>query len=126
MTTPPARILIIEDDPDQSMLFAQVLSMGGYQVQVAGDAEMALGYLAQSAYNLLLVDWDLPVMTGDALINLVKVQYPASKTVLFSNHMDVDRIAADCGADAWFRKSDDIFRLRKMIAELLDQPARRT
>jgi len=110
---------MVEDDPDQATLFVMVLKSAGYEVTNMLDAATALAQLAESPWQLLLADWDLPVMKGDALITIVKAQSPAIKTVLFSNHIDVDKIAAACGADAWFRKSDDIFRLRKMIAELL-------
>jgi len=121
MASTPPRILMVEDDPDQAMLFAQVLSMVKYQVTSVPDAESALQQLAQSPFDLLLVDWDLPGMKGDTLITTVKAQYPTIPTILFSNHINVQEAAAACHADAWFRKSDDILRLRKMVADLLEK-----
>lgn len=115
------RILLVEDDPDQAALFAQIMTLAGFQVTTAFDAESALEQQAQSPFDLLLVDWDLPGMKGDTLIATVKAQYPLSKTVLFSNHTHVNEAAATCHADAWFRKNNDIFLLRQMITDLLRQ-----
>jgi len=52
-------------------------------------------------------------------VKQVKAQYPAVKTILFSNYMHVDQAAAACGADGWFRKVDNSAHLRQMIAKLL-------
>ena len=119
MSPNPARILLVEDDPEQAMLFSQVLSLSGYEVVSVFDAREAIERLADTTFDLLLVDWDLPGMKGDAFCTLAKEQLPGTKTVLYSNYANVDEGARNCGADAWFRKSDDILRLRKKIAELL-------
>jgi len=114
------RILLVEDDPAQATLFAQVLRMSGYTVVTADTAEEAVELLAASPFDLLLADWDLPeAMQGDALIALAKQQYPTIKAILYSNHADVDVIAAACGADAWLRKYEGILKLRTLISTVL-------
>ena len=70
---------------------------------------------------LLLADWSLPGAKGDALITTVKDRYPGIRTVLFSNHIHVDKAAAACHADGWFRKMDDSAELRRLITNLLRQ-----
>lgn len=119
----PRRILLVEDDREQAALFAQVLSMSWYNVVTVATAEAALEQLATSPFDLLLSDWDLPEMKGDALIAVVKTQYPAMRTVLFSNHTTVDQACAICGADAWFRKIEGIVKLREIINALLPRNA---
>ena len=113
------RILLVEDDAEQAILYANVLRTAGYDVVSTESAERAIEQLATEAFHLALVDWDLPGMTGDALICLLRTDYPAVKTLLFSNHTDVNQIAETCGADAWLRKSEGILRLRTMVADLL-------
>jgi len=117
------RILLVEDDPEQAMMFGQVLKSSGYQVETVATAEDARASLAASQFELLLADWSLPVMKGDALISLAKTEYPAMKTMLFSNHNDVNKAAEGAGADAWFRKIDGIARLRQAIGKLLPHNA---
>lgn len=113
------RILFVEDDPEQSLLFTIILSNDGNEVITRPDAKSALEYLKESTVALLLTDWNLPGMMGDKLIATAKAQYPAIKTILYSNHAHVDEAATICGADGWFRKMDNSANLRQMIAKLL-------
>jgi len=119
MTQPASRILLVEDDPEQAELFALILS--DYEVIIAPDAESALVRLVETPFALLLVDWDLPGMKGDALITTVKAHYPDTRTILFSNHSHVDMVAATCGADSWYHKMDSTAHLRRLVADLLRQ-----
>jgi DNA-binding NtrC family response regulator len=113
-------ILLVEDDPEQASLFAQVLQMSGSAVETVADASEAQARMTAEPFALLLVDWDLPgEMKGDALILWTKIHHSGIKTILFSNHPQVDDIAAACGADASFRKTEGIIRLRQLITALV-------
>lgn len=113
------RILLVEDDPEQADLFARVLTLKGYDVVTALDSEAALARLREGTFDLVLLDWDLPGIKGDAFIYLLKVEHPQLKTMLFSNHADIAEAARASGADAWMVKSDGIAKLREIIGELL-------
>jgi DNA-binding NtrC family response regulator len=121
MTTAAPRILLVEDDPEQAILFGKVLRSSGYTVDVAANASQAQKDLDEAPFTLLLADWSLPGMQGDALVSQAKAQHPEMKTVLFSNHSNVDQAATAAGADAWFRKIDGVARLRQLIKELLSK-----
>lgn len=122
MTIAP-KILLVEDDPEQALLFGQVLRSSGYLVDIVATAEEAQASLAVSPYELLLADWSLPGMKGDTLISLAKIEYPEMKTLLYSNHSDVNKAATAVGADAWFRKIEGVARLRQTIRNLLPRDA---
>ncbi len=113
------KILLVEDDPDQAKLFETVLTMTGYEVVTAPSVQAAIAVTRERAFDLALVDWDLPGIAGDAYILLVKVEFPQVKTLLFSNHPDVEEAARACGADAWMLKTEGIQRLRNIVVELL-------
>jgi two-component system phosphate regulon response regulator PhoB len=117
----PARILIVEDDPDQARLFSDVLQMSGYDVITVSDVEAALAATREGQPDLALIDWDLPGIKGDAYILMVKVEFPAVKTVLFSNHADVEQAANTVGADGWMLKIEGILRLQELVRALLQQ-----
>jgi CheY-like chemotaxis protein len=63
----PARILLVEDDPDALHLFATALSMRGYEVTPATSAEEASALLRARQFDLLVTDWDLPGKSGAVL-----------------------------------------------------------
>jgi DNA-binding NtrC family response regulator len=118
MTT-ATKILLVEDDPEQAMLFSRVLRTSGFAVEIAATAEEAQRYLDAAPFVMLLADWSLPGMQGDALITQAKTRYAGIKTVLYSNHTNVDKAATAAGADAWFRKIDGVTRLRQLVLDLL-------
>ncbi len=118
MTT--TNVLLVEDDCEQASLFAQVLEMSGYSVEIAADAEAAQARLTAAPFALLLADWDLGGgMNGDALICWAKAHLPGIHTILFSSHPQADEIAAACSADAAFRKIEGIAKLRQLVKNLV-------
>jgi len=110
---------LVEDDLEQATLFNHVLTREGYEVVLAGSAEAALARLTEAMFDLLLTDWYLPGINGDALIAAVKVKYPGMKTIICSSHARVSEVSRDVGADAWFCKVHSIARLRELVADLL-------
>ncbi|HEX2949747.1 MAG TPA: response regulator [Armatimonadota bacterium] len=116
-----AKILLVDDDHEQAILYTQVLEASGYAVAFVENAEDAQARLSVEPFDLLLADWDLGPhrMQGDALIAWAKEYVPQIKTILFSNHMEVDEVAAACGADAAFRKVEGIVPLRNVVSRLL-------
>jgi DNA-binding response OmpR family regulator len=63
------RILLVESDPDISDLIArQALQPLGYQVQVAGDVSSAIQQAAQTVPDLVIVDLNLPGLSGKDLL----------------------------------------------------------
>ena len=112
------KVLLVDDDNEQGMLFGQVLEMSGYSVEIVANAEAAQARLAAEPFALLLADWDLGGggMNGDALILWAKTHDPDMKTILFSNHPEVDEIAVACDADAAFRKVEGMIPLRQLVS----------
>jgi CheY-like chemotaxis protein len=64
----PARILLVEDDDDTRQLLALALGGQRHVVDQAASAPHALELLRRNAYHLVLTDYDLPGMTGSALL----------------------------------------------------------
>ena len=63
-----ARILRVEDDEDTRQLLALALGGEHYTVDQAVNAPLALELLRQKSYDLVLTDYDLPGMTGSAML----------------------------------------------------------
>ncbi len=58
------RILIVEDDPKQLMPLQTVLSQAGHSVDGVKDGETAQWLLSEKEYDLLILDWMLPHISG--------------------------------------------------------------
>lgn len=61
------RILLVEDDFEQLEPLQGILSEAGYIVDAAEDGEIAQWLISQKDYDLLIVDWMLPTISGLAL-----------------------------------------------------------
>ncbi len=59
-----AKILIVEDDDAIRANVADELELEGYSVEAVGSAEAAIEVLAISDFDLVIVDWELPKMSG--------------------------------------------------------------
>jgi CheY-like chemotaxis protein len=115
----------VEDDADVRVLLAMTLEMAGYRVTPAPDAEQALQCLERAeAIDLVLTDYGLPAMQGDALIRRLRALPHPLPAILMSAHPDLARIARACQADAVFHKGNPILELLAIVQGLCPVMAR--
>jgi len=69
---PSARIMLVDDDPDIRDVVGAMLDAVGLTVDAVTSAEEALVRARGSAYDLLVLDWNLPGMTGIELCRLIR------------------------------------------------------
>ena len=60
--------LIIEDDRDIVALFRHVLDLAGYRTEIALHGNVAVEYLAQSTPDIVLLDLNLPGISGSEIL----------------------------------------------------------
>jgi putative two-component system response regulator len=109
------RILVVDDDPFVSSMLLRALKPEGFQVNVAPDGRDALTQIAQEAPDLILLDIDLPHITGDEVCRRLKAS-PATRLIPIvmitgGSHNKVD--AWHNGADEFLTKP---FQLVEVIA----------
>jgi len=94
MTT-PARILIVDDDPDLLRLLAIRLEGAGYEPIPAESAEKALALLAAERPAVILTDIRMGGMDGLALFDAVHRSYPSLPVIILTAHGTIpDAVAA--------------------------------
>jgi two-component system phosphate regulon response regulator PhoB len=101
-------VLIVDDDPDIREVVAAMLEAVGLVVTAAGSAEEALDRVHLEAFDLLVLDWNLPKMTGLDLCRILRKEPDhASLPVLFltANASSQDMVEAfACGGDDYVVK----------------------
>ncbi len=60
----PKRVLVVDDIPVNQKLLLLHLKRLGYEADVASNGQEALDMLAEKSYQLILMDCDMPVMSG--------------------------------------------------------------
>lgn len=100
------RLLLVEDEPGLAESLASGLRREGYVVDVAGDGARALVLAAENDVDVVVLDRDLPVLSGDAVCRtLVAQQYPARILMLTAAGTLDDRVEGlDLGADDYLAK----------------------
>jgi two-component system cell cycle response regulator DivK len=59
-----ARILVVEDNPDNSKLVSWILEDEGYEVSCAESGERCLSLLEKGPFDMILMDISLPGISG--------------------------------------------------------------
>ncbi|MBY0551996.1 MAG: response regulator transcription factor [Candidatus Obscuribacterales bacterium] len=116
-----SKLLLVEDDPQSAKLVKDWLQHQGYQMEIASDGDEALHYLKSYVYDLVLLDWELPGMSG---LEVLKEFRSAGKStpVLFLTGMTSTAFkesGLDMGADDYLTKPVDLRELSARVRALL-------
>ena len=72
MSETRARVLVVDDDPFSRRLLEQVLTSAGHAVETAADGQDALGKVRSHRPEVVVTDWQMPVMDGLTLCRILK------------------------------------------------------
>jgi DNA-binding response OmpR family regulator len=72
MKNKPVRILVVDDDPAYSEGISILLESEGYSCRAVNDSKTALKVLESKNFEILLVDWQMPEMSGIELIQQIR------------------------------------------------------
>jgi two-component system sensor histidine kinase/response regulator len=78
------RILYMEDDPGAARLIQRRLGLAGYAVDIAHDGEEGLTMCASGAYDLLMVDQNMPVHDGLDVIRILTARDCLPPTIMIT------------------------------------------
>lgn len=100
------RILIVEDDRELAMALDDALRYEGYATSMATTGTEALQALAEQNIDIVLLDRDLPVLSGDAVMATIAAnRIPVSVIMLTAAAEISDRVSGlDLGADDYLTK----------------------
>jgi CheY-like chemotaxis protein len=103
------RLLIIEDDPHLVSLVCLLLEGSGLQCVAANDGPQALSLLKSESFDLVLLDLNLPTMSGLAILDKVRERGLTVPVVAMSGHLEPSIIerALEAGAAGYLKKPLD-------------------
>jgi len=123
-----ARILVVDDNPTNLKLVAELLGFEGHDVLQAADAEIALRVLATTLPDLILMDIALPGMDGLTLTRQLRAD-PRTRGIrivaltAFAMKGD-DQKAFDAGCDGYVTKPIDTRAFPAQVLTFLTLEAR--
>jgi len=86
LNSPKLRILIVDDAGPVVVLCVNVLQALGYAVKGANRGETAVELLRKERFDLMVLDYKMPGMTGFDVYHQAKGLYPDIAVVLVTGH----------------------------------------
>lgn len=87
------KVLLVEDFPIIQNLYSQPLISHGYEVDIAGDGEVALGMVSEKSYDFILLDLLLPKVNGIEFLEKFKNRPKQTKIIVLSDFSEDKTIA---------------------------------
>ena len=122
-----ASILVVDDDADIAENLAELLHAEGHEVRIASHGQEALGLLATKLPDLVLLDVEMPVLTGPemAFRMLVHDRGPEEiPVVLVSGVLGLGSVAALVGTPYYFAKPFRVEAIRRLVNRALVERTR--
>jgi DNA-binding response OmpR family regulator len=114
------RVLVAEDDEGLRSVLERGLREGGYAVDAVGDGEMALRYLETYEYEVAILDWRMPKVSGLEVTQRLRRRGSALPVLMLTARDTArDRVTGlDEGADDYLVKPFDFSELLARVRAL--------
>lgn len=118
---PSARVLVVDDGPENRELISLVLAEQGLWVEEAENGQVALDRLAANNYDVVLMDMQMPVLDGYAATRELRNRGLQLPVVALTAHAmkGYEEEVLQAGCTAYLTKPVDIDALLQQLAQLL-------
>jgi len=119
------RVLVAEDDQGLRNVLVRGLQENDYVVDAVGNGEEALKFLRSYEYELAVLDWRMPGISGlDVVRWMRRHAQPARILMLTARDQPADRVTGlDAGADDYLVKPFDFSELLARMRALQRRPS---
>lgn len=119
-----ASILLVEDEPEMASIISAWLQSQSYKVDVVPSGEVALESLQRRSYDLIILDWMLPGVSGLEVCQRFRAARGDSLIIMLTNKSKIieKALGLDSGADDYLTKPFNLRELSARIRALLRRP----
>jgi CheY-like chemotaxis protein len=118
MTTPPRRILLIDDEPDQVATLAMLLRDAGHRVECATNALYAIDIARRFHPEFVFVDIGLQYMDGYQAVRKLKERFKGARMFAVTGRSGEEdrRKSLEAGFEEHLVKPVDVSVIEKLLA----------
>jgi len=119
----PARILVVDDEPNICQVLSAVLRKDGHEVEVSRDGEEALALLERTPVDLLITDVIMNNVSGVELLQRVQAASPQTPVVMMTAYGTIKSAvdAIKLGAFDYLAKPFDMDQMKSVVRKALAQ-----
>jgi OmpR-family two-component system manganese-sensing response regulator len=120
-----AKILVVEDDADLADRVRAWLEAERHMAEVAPDGNVAMEHLGAFTYDVIILDWELPGLTGPEVCRKFRAQGGATPIIMLTGKDKVSdkEVGLDAGADDYLTKPFHVKELSARIRALMRRPS---
>lgn len=120
-----AKILVIEDDEKLSKQLVEILELEHHRVETCGDGNDALERLLFFEFDLIIVDWGLPGLTGVEVVQGFRSKGGKTPVLMLTGRDSLNdkTTGLDTGADDYLTKPYHLEELLARVKALLRRNA---
>jgi two-component system response regulator RegX3 len=114
------RILIVEDDATLRYAISRLLERDGFAVDLANDGEAGIDAARSREYDVVLLDWMLPKISGIDVCRALRAESPVPIIMLTAKETEANRVLGlELGADDYvtkpFSSAELVSRIRSLM-----------
>jgi DNA-binding response OmpR family regulator len=121
-----AKILIVEDDEHAADMVATWLKAERHNVEVANTGTEGLEHLLMMEYDIVLLDWDLPGISGFEILKQFRANGHTTPVIMLTGKSKIEdkEDGLDSGADDYLTKPYSLKELSARIRAQLRRESR--
>jgi two-component system, response regulator, stage 0 sporulation protein F len=117
------RILLVEDDTNQALLYQAELEAEGYEIVLAKNGREAVNIVKTVQPDLVVMDISMPGMDGIEAMGRILSQHNTLPVILNTAYASYKDNFLSWSADAYVIKQSDLTELKATIKKLLQKKA---
>ena len=115
------KILVVDDEVNQALLYEQELTDEGYEIHLANSGQEALKLAKTHTYDLVVLDIGMPEMDGLETLGRMLSMDNKLPVILNTAYPSYKDNFMSWAADAYVVKSSDLTELKTKIKESLEK-----
>lgn len=113
------RMLVVDDEEKVTQTLKSTFIQQGYNVITAGNGKEANRIIDQNPLDLILLDIEMPEVSGLEVLERVKKTYPDTKVIIITGFGEYEDKARKLKCDAFIKKPFAVSQLKDTVESLL-------